>query len=356
MEDSRDTEARVRQPDDGKDHGVSRLTRGLRRLSGATAAAARGDATWTSVIDMALEASAGIKRKSRKYAVSCLMDGKPKFQEQTLSWVAALRMCDAPGAMELFVHYTRPQPQALLDQLQSIGVNLVEVNRFGGGPAVYCNKLQQLQTFEGSDFDEIILTDTDVAFLKSPMSLFGTGCVRAKVVDMPNPPADVLAELLRRAGFDKAFLTAQPDFSSDARTHRYNCNGGFYALPGSIAPDLGRRWVAWSRFCLQQTDLLGKKIIHSDQLGFMLAMIEGRFKFKALPLTANFPTHFGADSYRELGKDEITALHYHDKVDANGALLPTGNAAVDRAIQAANTQISKGRAELGIDASRLLAA
>ena len=48
-------------------------------------------------------------------------------------------------------------------------------------------------------------------------------------------------------------------------------------------------------------------------------------------------------------------MHYHDRTDENGALQPTGNAAIDTAIEAANERISKGRAMLKIDTSELAA-
>jgi hypothetical protein len=349
MEDRRKTQSLAQQPDDGKDHGLSRLTRRLRRLSEATSAAARGDTTWTSVLDMALGASTGLERP--KYAVSCLMDSKPKFQEQTLIWISALRACDAQSSFEIFVHYISPQPAELLKQLERAGCHLVEVAPFGAGAAKYCNKLQQLQTFLGAEFDEVVLTDTDVVFVRSPQKLVGTDAVRAKIVDLPNPTQDVLAKLIARAGFGSVELSGRPDFAKCSPTHLYNCNGGCYVFPGRVLPEFSDLWLKWSRFCLEQEDLLGEKLIHADQLGFMFAMIEGGFEFDALPCTANFPTHFPANSYSKLPNRAIMALHYHDKLDHQGELLFTGNAAIDRSIQRANMQIRAGKKALELGTS-----
>ena len=161
----------------------------------------------------------------REYAISCVMDSHPKFRRQTFIWIASLNACDATRVFQPYVHYIRPQPEELLRALERMGAILIEVSSFGKGPAAYCNKLMQLPTFNEAGFKEVVLSDTDIAFVCSPEGFLGTNAVRAKIVDHPNPEHGVLAELLKRAGFEGEALTARADFSP-GQTHPLNCNGG----------------------------------------------------------------------------------------------------------------------------------
>jgi len=142
--------------------------------------------------------------------------------------------------------------------------------------------------------------------------------------------------LLDSAGFSGVVLDGIPDFNPDSRTHRYNCNGGLYILPREHLMKIREPWFRWSRYCLGQRDLLGRYIHHSDQLGFMLAMIELDLPFGSLPTGANFPTHFNADAYARFDSANIQAFHYHSHSGQDGLLLPTGSGKVDGFISRAN--------------------
>ena len=337
---------RLRREIDEKDAELSRLTRVLRRVVNAVETASEGLTDWENVAQFVLQAK-NIS-EPRRFAISCVMDNQVKFRQQTLNWLAALKACNAFDFFQPYVHYIGPQPRGILDDLESMGAILVEIEAFGRGSAAYCNKLMQLETFYETQFEEIVLTDTDLAFLQSPRALIGSNAIRGKVVDHPNPSEEVLSTLLERAGFADSKLTANPDFSPGNRTHPFNCNGGLYIVPKQFIQKLGERWLHWSRFCLSQKELLDEKLIHSDQLGFMLAMIENGFPFEPLPTTANFPTHFAADSYNHTTNAAITALHYHDNCDEDGYLGSTGHPSVDDAIQYANTRLQIGRSALNV--------
>lgn len=274
------------------------------------------------------------------------MDNAPKYRQQTLTWMLSLKACGALETLQPIVHYVGPQPSDVLDQLEGLGATVLEVEPFGSGPAAYCNKLQQLPTFMNSAYDEIILSDADIAFVKDPAELLGQATVRAKIVDKPNPGESVLSELLERAGFRDAEIAAHPDFAPEHRTHKFNCNGGMYVLPGYLVGQINSRWRHWSSFCLAQDDLLGSKTLHSDQLGFMLSMIELKLPFSPLPVGANYPTHFSAEHYPHDLAEPIIALHYHSRLDEQGRLLATGNIAIDGAVHAVNRQIAETRAAL----------
>ena len=78
----------------------------------------------------------------------------------------------------------------------SLGATLVEITPFGEGGARYCNKIRQLETRQLLDADFVILSDTDVAFLRDPALLVRPGRFRAKTVDAPTRPEALWSELL----------------------------------------------------------------------------------------------------------------------------------------------------------------
>ncbi|MDN5936211.1 MAG: hypothetical protein L0H75_08550 [Nitrosospira sp.] len=184
----------------------------------------------------------------------------------------------------------------------------------------------------------MILCDADLVFLSSPASLVGKPGVSAHTVDKPNPGHDLLRRLLDAAGFKDEPLSAPTRFQPEGTTHRLNCNGGLYALDRASLQTLAPAWKRWSAYCLSRAAILGPKLMHSDQLGFMLGMLETGLAFARLPEHANFPTHFPAWNYAQT-PDAISSLHYHNNVLDDGRLGPTGNPVIDRWIDQANRML-----------------
>lgn len=267
--------------------------------------------------------------------ISCVVDRQPKFYLQALNWLTTLRaVADSDTCLE--IHHVGRVPAWFTATAASFGASISEIEPFGNGPAVYCNKLQQLERLCGLEADTFILSDVDIVFLASPARWIVADTVRAKIVDRASPPEPILETLLNRAGFASQTIDCAPDFLPNAQTHRLNCNGGLYVLSKKHLKQLRSPWRKWARFCLAQGDLLGNRLHHSDQLGFMLAMMELELPFDHLPTVANFPVHLPRESYYRRAIEDVYALHYHDRTDQKGFLLPTGAPMVDRFIDAAN--------------------
>jgi hypothetical protein len=269
-------------------------------------------------------------------AISCLIDREPKFHRQLRRFIASLQSAGAGADLHLIVHHIGPRPTTARDLPLPGGISYRQVEPFGPGKeAVYCNKLRQLDGLIALDADHVLLCDADVCFLSPPRELIGSGAVRARIVDRENPASRLLRELLDAAGFAHEPLRTPPGFGIAAATHRYNCNGGLYVLARTQLRALAPAWIRWSRFCLGRADLLGRQVVHADQLGFMLAMIETRLPFAALPAGANFPTHLPRAAYTTI-PDRLSSLHYHGHVLDDGRLRRVGIDGIDRWIDAAN--------------------
>jgi hypothetical protein len=268
-------------------------------------------------------------------AVSCVVDDAPRFHRQALRFAASLAAVDREGVLTVIVHHVGRLPPEVRQALVRRGVLLREVVSFGSGPAAYCNKLQQFESLLELGARRLVLCDADLFFLESPRALFEGDAVAAHVVDRANPGDAMLARLLGGAGFDAEPLDTQPRFEPDALTHRLNCNGGLYAMRREHLQVLAPAWRRRATACLGQPALLGDKLMHADQLGFMLAMLETRLPFAPLPDGANYPTHFSPGTYTAV-PERLSSLHYHQRVRPDDSLSVTGNIALDAWIAIAN--------------------
>ena len=121
-----------------------------------------------------------------------------------------------------------------------------------------------------------------------------------------------------------------------------NGNGGVYLVPGPILPAVAEAWERWARWLLERTDLLGQWSLNVDQVSMAMALSGEGIEPQQLEGRWNYPTHekkFPAIS----GPPAV--IHYHQKVDAKGLLLHTGQKTIDRQIDRANAAITEARRE-----------
>ncbi|GAW37382.1 hypothetical protein RA2_04465 [Roseovarius sp. A-2] len=290
------------------------------------------------------------------HVISFVVDEGPKFQIQAWLLLHNLdRLALSPETAILLSHCGRLSPE-VQRKAKRHGAWVGQVARFGEGPAAYCNKLQQLDAVLGSGAQQAVLCDTDLGFLSDPCQFAMAGVIRAKPVDHPNPSPQLLRQILDLAGFIEARLDVLPDFALSEhtdRTHALNCNGGLYVLPTDLLRRLAPVWHHWARFCLDQALLLGDRTIHSDQLGFCLAMLDLELPFAPLETEKNFPLHFPAREYANHQSCAPQVLHYHHKIQSDGRIKAPGVAALDAEVARFNALVADARTDP--DFIRLLA-
>lgn len=89
-------------------------------------------------------------------AISCVVDNHPKFVMQAYNLIASLRAVNTCDEAVIILHHTGLDEQ-ILDFYRTLGVELIAVNAFGTGNAVYCNKLTQLHSPGLDNFEYAIL-------------------------------------------------------------------------------------------------------------------------------------------------------------------------------------------------------
>lgn len=265
---------------------------------------------------------------------SFVVDADVRFVAQTRMFIASL-MAQGVPAKTIHAHVTPDTGEAARDLLRAAGVQTHVLHPFLDGK--YCNKLVQLDALLEIEADCYVLCDTDLAFAGPITDWLDTEQLRAKPVDMPNPPLERLEALRRRLGL--AFEPRLVQTSADtALTWSTNCNGGLYIVPRALAAPLA---VSWKQYAVQLRDcedILENWYHHVDQIAFAMATLAMGRDVLELPLEANFPMVL-IDRFDQMTFGEPVVLHYHWMLDAEGRVQPTGSQLVDAAIAKANASL-----------------
>ena len=281
-----------------------------------------------------------------EHLISFVVDEAPIFQTQAWLLLHNLEQLQPMARTRvLMVHCGVLRPE-LRSKAEQCGALICKVPRFGDGPAAYCNKLQQFDPVLAAGARHVTMLDTDMALLIDPGTLIVNDTVRAKLVDHCNPLRAEFQVVLERAGLGGISLDHVPEFApkhSHNTTHPRNCNGGLYSLPTGILAQLAPLWCKWARFCLDQEPVLGRATLHSDQMGFAMAMQELAAPFDALPAEANFPIHFPENAYVNHRNCNPKILHYHRQLSADGRIVSPDVPAISAAVDEFNAMMLGAR-------------
>ncbi len=269
---------------------------------------------------------------------ACVVDAHPRFHLEALRWFATLTEVAGVDATDLVVHAVGSGPSEVLDHLRDAGVVVRTVEPFDAR-SPHCNKIAGALRLAQDRVDgTAVLSDTDVVILEDPRGLAVTlGAIAGKTVDAPVPPIDVLRSVFDAAGIEPPAAVPLP-WGPDQWTVAGNYNGGLYLVPAAQLAPLADTWARWARWLLDRSALLEQWTVHVDQVAMALALAAEGIGTDRLDVRWNTPTH----DLTRIPPDAPapSVLHYHQCVDADGLLRPTGSAAVDRQIAVANAAVA----------------
>jgi hypothetical protein len=201
----------------------------------------------------------------------------------------------------------------------------------------HCNKIQQLHTFAGAGYDQIVLMDCDTAWVGGGKLPIGAP-ISACIVDAANPPERILLNIFNASGLGapKWARVGFPMGSGHEFTDANNCNGGLYICDREFVPKLARFWRFWALWCLDRSELLEAFTVHADQISFALAMREMGASVHHLPIAWNYPTHLRVEGLPDVSPQVI---HYHHGLTAELTIKTVGIPTVDRTIGHLNDAI-----------------
>lgn len=248
-----------------------------------------------------------------RIAISFIVDRDPVFAYQGWHLAHSLMKHFDLSTSEIHVQFTPDVPREVIDEFRVLGCGIHQLHRFGDGR--FCNKLAQWENLCGSDAEQFIFLDTDMICLENFGSWLPRQAVAGKVVDLDNPPLDLLDSIFEQVGFENRPPVVPVD-SGDAMTYLGNCNGGLYSVSAQFAEQL---FTAWKRHALnlianiQSLREAGREN-HVDQIAFCLAMHETKLPFCPLPSNVNYFVHFSGSHRYYDPKLPIALLHYHNQL------------------------------------------
>ena len=275
--------------------------------------------------------------------IVCVAEADTRFCDQTTRWFLSLTLlAKVPVERLLLVFAGVSEPPEWATPLRRGGLDVGTVSRFDGR-SPHCNKIEALRFAATRTAGAVVVTDCDMAFLEDPLGFpYRDDAISAKAVDRSNPPLRVLDAVLSEAGLPKPETTriaAKPW----QRTYVGNCNGGLTIVGSSVVARLSEQWAFRARWLLDRRESLEAWAVHVDQVAMLLSVIDLGLDVVPLGTRHNFPMHRRPPLFPR----KPAALHYHDRVDRNGDLIPIGRSAVDRQIREMNRIYAAGRSRLG---------
>ncbi len=260
---------------------------------------------------------------------SFVLDGNSKFARQAHVFLKTL-LATGVASKDVIAHVTPSVGSEGYELIKAYDISSYFIEPLLDG--TYCNKIAQLDFLIDLQPDVAILCDTDLAFLEDPALLALESSIRAKVVDIANPPWERLEQIRLNLGIKKeprAILTS----CDNSLTYSTNCNGGLYIIPGRLLERLGRQWLIEATVLYHNISWLGDWSAHVDQISFAMAMLRLGLDVEQIPISCNFPYHL-ADTFRSNCSPRI--IHYHSQIDALGLLAPVKDPLAWRSASAVN--------------------
>jgi len=273
---------------------------------------------------------------------SFIVDQAPQFGHQAWLLANSLRLNCEAKPQDIHIHITPEVPKYIGQLFQAEGYNVHALQRFGDGRG--CNKISQLPNLTDQEFDRVVLLDTDMIAVSDLRPFLGGGCLQGKPVDLSRPSIAALNELFTQAG---GLTPAQmyPD-AADEPTAFGNANGGFYAMPRSLAAPFSASWRKWASWLMDNDEPLRRegRLANIDQVSAAMAVQISGIPFEIAPSNINYFVHFVGDHRYYDPKRPIALLHYHHMgMNSAGRLQPpiVMSPSEDYAVSQANLQIEK---------------
>ena len=272
-----------------------------------------------------------------KIAYSCVVDAKPLFEWQAFILIQSLLRNVKCDPVDIKVHCLPGVTQSFRNAVNNLNTEIIDIQPYQGHS--YCNKIQQCFSSAFDEYDKVVLLDCDLFFLSLP-EINENITFAAKIVDLPNPPIEILDKIFREASIKKPKqVLVDCSMSQDEITYEKNCNGGLYVIDQKHLRDIGIAWSKRANWLLDRIELLGNYHQHVDQISLSLALNQLEISWQPLTARDNFPVHLPAERIKHLKNNNINIFHYHRSILPNGKIKDTGIPEIDEQIFKANEDI-----------------
>lgn len=277
----------------------------------------------------------------KKVCFSFVVDADPIFYIQALNLIATLLKSKTAKPEEIVVHVVEGVDKDFVEFVEKLTLEVHEVKPIDYKLPRYCNKLRQLENESLKTAELVVLLDTDIAFTDDVRDFIESSSqlIRGKVVDLPNPPLEILEKLRQEFSIKKKPNLTNTSHSNEL-TFDTNWNGGFYIIPSKYLDVLYTSWTKIACDLIKYQTLLGRYFIHTDQISFCLSLMQTELPYELISVEYNFPIHLDLNAYDEDSFSSPKVLHYHKKLDCHGFIEFLSIPKIDQSIKKANEFIS----------------
>lgn len=273
-----------------------------------------------------------------KIAFSLVVDSHPRFEWQAFLLVHSLLRNLRCVSSDIKIHCLPDVSNSFCNEMHQIGVEIIQIQPFPGHR--YCNKIQQCFSNVFTGYDLVVLMDCDLFVFDLP-NVPKDIIFAAKVVDLPNPPIQVLERIYQARGLlTPEVVPVDFGLSHAEVTYSHNFNGGVYFIRKEYLSKIGGAWRRHAEWLIQNKHFMESWDAHIDQVAMSLAITELGIQPYYLSSLDNFPIHLEAARIELHASPNIRTLHYHSNFLSDGKIKFTGVETVDNRIGFANQQIS----------------
>jgi hypothetical protein len=254
--------------------------------------------------------------------VGCVAENNDKYLRQTVRFVQAIRWFGGSLAgVRIRVCVVDDIEPAYARRLERLDADVRIVHRFHPRNP-YANKLQFFNQLEWNEAEMVMLLDCDTAVVRDPLPFITSDAFQAKIADLPSVSHEVFTQIFNRYGLTLPKRSHVTDFNPTP-TIPY-CNSGVLFIPAQIGRRLIPAWRDWNIRLADNLEILGPYACHCDQASLAVALAETGVPFRPVDRALNYPlhlTHMPAPA--GFAESDPVVIHYHDRIDAEGFLLPT---------------------------------
>ena len=293
------------------------------------------DGNMTPAIERTLVPGAG------RVVIGCVADNNPRFLSQALRLLQSVRWFGGTmSGVNFFVCFVDDIDPDYASEFERLGAFVRTLPRYCDRHP-HSNKLRFLELPEIQAYDTVMLLDCDTLVVRDPWEYLDGDAFQAKLADIASIPQEVFQRVFAHFGLE---LPAQDFRCNPAGTPTiWYCNAGVLIFPHAILRDLCRAWQHFNNALLERLELLPHPF-HCDQVSLSLAFASCGVPFRELPLDMNFPLHLpDFDALPTASRSDPAILHYHDRVDASGYLLPSSFPGAQRRIELFNERLREAR-------------
>jgi len=277
-----------------------------------------------------------------RVVLGCVTENRPKYLTQALRLLQSIRWFGGlMSGVNFFVCFVESIDESYAQEFERLGAFLRKVKRFSNNHP-HSNKLSFFDLPEIKVYDTIMLLDCDTIIVQDPWPFLDGQNLQAKIVDLPTISHGIFVRLFNY--FDLPVPPEKYRCTYDGSPTIWYCNSGVLVFPSKMLSSFVPIWREYNTRLSNNIDLLSPHQNYCDQASLSLAFAAHPVPFQELSVSMNFPLHLAAPKAPpSMIECDPVILHYHDKVDTSGYLLPSLYQKAQDRIQLINTNIRETR-------------